>query len=645
VVQGASTIHVPADQATIQGAINTAVDGDTVLVAPGTYQENIDFLGKAITVSSSGGPLVTIIDAAHHGTVVTFQTHEGLGSVLSGFTIRNGSATFGGGISLWSSSASIFGNIFDSNDEGSGGSGAAIDGCISSPLIQGNVFRNNTYDTQYLSAVITIVNGSSPVILNNIFTNNPCRGIISMGTQARILNNTIVNNAAGIYAPAQSSQILENNIIVGNQVGLEINSTNSSQNATWKNNLVYGNYTNYSGISDQTGTAGNISTDPLFLDSPGNNFHLQIGSPAIDTGDSTAPGLPSTDSDGNARIQNSTVDMGAYEFFPATMTASPSSLTFGPTPFGATSAGQSLTITNSGSTVLFLSLLLNGDFNETDNCGSAVAAGAACTVNIAFTPTDIGTRSGSLKEVSNASAGLVTVGLTGIATGPSLMLSTTSLTFTTQLQGTTSAPQVVSISNGGSLPLIISTITVTAGFTQTNTCSTPIAVGASCSVSVSFAPTSNGVISGSLTLVDNAPGTPHTVGLDGTGYVYPIPVISPPLLPASVTPASGAFTLAVTGMGFVDSSVVKWNQSTLLTTFVNPTQLTAQVPAAYVATAGTGLITVVNPTPVGGPPTSYRSRSPPRHPRWPSQKRTIPLEIPSLEWPRQTSTAMASRTS
>ncbi len=58
----AATIHVPGDYANIQDAINAAVDGDTVLVAPGTYHERVNFLGKAITVTSEQGPDVTIID-------------------------------------------------------------------------------------------------------------------------------------------------------------------------------------------------------------------------------------------------------------------------------------------------------------------------------------------------------------------------------------------------------------------------------------------------------------------------------------------------------------------------------------------------------------------------------------------------------
>lgn len=118
-VQGANTIHVPADQATIQAAINVASNGDTVIVAPGTYQENINFSGKAITVTSSGGPQTTIIDGGHQNSVVTFSTSEGTTSVLNGFTIQNGFPTNmfdeGGGIYVYNASPTITNNIITNN--------------------------------------------------------------------------------------------------------------------------------------------------------------------------------------------------------------------------------------------------------------------------------------------------------------------------------------------------------------------------------------------------------------------------------------------------------------------------------------------------------------------------------------------------
>src|SRR4029077_2829117 len=90
----ATTIHVPVEQPTIQAGINAASNGDIVLVAPGTYKENINFSGKAITLKSSGGARVTIIDGGGIAPVLTFSSNETSSSVLNGFTLQNGSATF-----------------------------------------------------------------------------------------------------------------------------------------------------------------------------------------------------------------------------------------------------------------------------------------------------------------------------------------------------------------------------------------------------------------------------------------------------------------------------------------------------------------------------------------------------------------------
>ncbi len=89
--RGQNTLHVPGDASSIQAAIDMAYGQDTVLVAPGTYFENIDFRGKTITVQSTDGPDKTIIDGRNLAPVVYIGVPEGFNTAtLSGFTVQHG---------------------------------------------------------------------------------------------------------------------------------------------------------------------------------------------------------------------------------------------------------------------------------------------------------------------------------------------------------------------------------------------------------------------------------------------------------------------------------------------------------------------------------------------------------------------------
>src|SRR6185295_4670181 len=117
----AATIRVPADAATIQQAIDASAAGDTVLVSPGTYVENINYRGKTIRLVSEQGPAVTIIDGNRAGSVVTFASGENRNAVLEGFTVRNGANGFsGGGVLVQNSAPSIIGNWIVNNGACSG---------------------------------------------------------------------------------------------------------------------------------------------------------------------------------------------------------------------------------------------------------------------------------------------------------------------------------------------------------------------------------------------------------------------------------------------------------------------------------------------------------------------------------------------
>jgi len=235
VLQGA-TIYVPDDFPTIQGAIeaDATSNGDTIMVKPGTYAENIDFIGKAIRVASTDGPEATVIDAHRFGSVVTFQNGEGPNSILEGFTIQNGAGTGistefyrGGGIyCVNGSSPTIIGNIIRDNDLTGEGCGICCIG--SSPTVVDNVITENF---GYMSAGGAVYSyEGSPMILDNEIVHNGVTyggggGIYLCFSAAIIDNNVIARNGAaghismggGIFAQGETVvPVISNNLIDDN---------------------------------------------------------------------------------------------------------------------------------------------------------------------------------------------------------------------------------------------------------------------------------------------------------------------------------------------------------------------------------------------------------------------------------------------
>ncbi|MDA3895449.1 MAG: right-handed parallel beta-helix repeat-containing protein [Desulfobacteraceae bacterium] len=165
-----AVINVPAEYTTIQAAIDVSVDGDTILVADGTYEGagnvNSDFAGKAITVKSVNGPANCIIDGKNQNRGFYFHSGEGNNSVISGFTIKNGfSPSKGGGILFINSSPSIINCIITEISFGYGlfceNSSPSLNNCVVRNNIEGGIYCEN----------------SSPVIMNCTISENAGIGI------------------------------------------------------------------------------------------------------------------------------------------------------------------------------------------------------------------------------------------------------------------------------------------------------------------------------------------------------------------------------------------------------------------------------------------------------------------------------------
>lgn len=301
--------NVPSQYSTIQSAINASVHGDTVLVAPGTYLENINFRGKNIVLTStfyiSNDPSLissTIIDGSsptHQdtGSCVIICRGEDSTAVLQGFTITRGTGT------KW-------------NDEHFAGffrEGGGILVALSSPIIQNNIIHGNFVP---LVAGVNSTGGGGvrmgdgyPRFYNNVVMNNSANyggGVVLNYTGGQLKNNVICANfgsfqygaGTGIWINGVNTRqiILINNTVTGNRSTLGICGIYGSGSVLIKNNLVWGNTSpsnlqvsgalnvTYSLIQGGYPGAGNIDSNPLFADT---NYILQSSSPCIDRGDSS----------------------------------------------------------------------------------------------------------------------------------------------------------------------------------------------------------------------------------------------------------------------------------------------------------------------------------------------------------------------
>ncbi len=332
----AKIIYIPSPSlATIQGGINLASEGDTVLVNTGTFYENVDFKGKNIVVASryltegdSNLIEATFIDAVYSSSkpVVTFNSGEDSLALLTGFTIRNSSSS-SGIVCDNSSSPKILYNQIKSNLEG------LVCSNSSNPLIKNNLFKDNAnegvltqsgssprVEENFISGQQVGINcsGGAPLIKRNVVAQSSQKGISINSSSPQLFNNTIAYNVGdGVEIVSSSGVELINNIITSSSSGVGIRVSGS--NPTIKYNDVWGNAggdfsgtpmgvgnifwgKNYKGIPCDE--FYNISQEPEFAN-PGVDFQLQCSSPCINVGDPSFT-VPS--------LGGGIIDMGAYEY-------------------------------------------------------------------------------------------------------------------------------------------------------------------------------------------------------------------------------------------------------------------------------------------------------------------------------------------
>jgi hypothetical protein len=238
----------------------------------------------------------------------------------------------------------------------------------------------------------------------------------------------------------------------------------------------------------------------------------------------------------------------------------PSALDLGSQTVGKATKTASASVTNvSGVKVTITSIVASGDFSQTNNCASPMnpSLGQACRVDITFTPTAAGTRTGNITITDSAAGSPHIINLTGEgAASSNLSFSPANLSFGNVTLGATSAAKVATVTNNGTTPVSIISIVAAGDYSQTNTCGTSIAVGGNCTMNVTFTPSSSGARAGRITLSDSDPTNLQTFTLNGTGVIPASTVAITPKVAALTSKLTQQFQATINGQVSTD---VTWS--------------------------------------------------------------------------------------
>jgi len=342
--------------------------------------------------------------------------------------------------------------------------------------------------------------------------NGSLPGTISITDSATNSPQTVTLSGTGTGAPTVTVTVTPTTLTFGSQL---LGTSSASQGVTVKNTSTLSTTLSVGAATGDYAESGNTCGSSL---GAGASCTFNVTFTPTATGTRTGS-ISITDQATNSPQSVSLTGTG----FSVIVAPTPSSLTFTSQTVGTTSASQPVSVKNTGTGTTTLSIgAATGDFAQTNNCSSTLAAGASCTVNVTFTPTVTGTRTGSILITDQASNSPQTVSLTGTGSSGTVTITVTPATetFAAQALNTTSASKAVTVKNTGTGSTTISIAPATGDFAQTNNCPVSngtLGAGASCTISVTFTPTATGTRSGSIAITDQASNSPQSVSLTGMG--------------------------------------------------------------------------------------------------------------------------------
>jgi len=412
------------------------------------------------------------------------------------------------------------------------------------------------FNAAFVQNVTTITYGSPPPSnprpLDGANANTQVRIVVSgLPSGVTIKWPATVNSSLGAYVPATS----------GSQLQLLAGATSTT--ATYE--YACGNQGGSCDIIDEsfaispTVTAGNAAGLGTAT------VQATLFPNAGDTGTtSTTPPLPMQ---GKPRFVQKNLPSPPAPFLTVTapgavpvVSVGPSTLLFVEVVGSGLPASQNITLFNRGAAPLIINAIIASppNFAETNNCPATLDAGFSCQISVAFNATAAGTVTGTVTIADNnqglpgsqQSVSLKGVGITGVSVSP------TTLNFGNQMVGTTSAPQTAKFSNSSTSTITFTAITANPPFAESNNCASTLTPGLSCTVNVTFEPTSVGLVNNSNLLIDfTVAGDTGTaaleVGLNGAGV-----------------PSTAAVTLSPAAVNF-GNQVVRVASSPLTLTLSN----------------------------------------------------------------------------
>jgi 6-phosphogluconolactonase (cycloisomerase 2 family) len=298
------------------------------------------------------------------------------------------------------------------------------------------------------------------------------------------------------------------------------------------------------------------------------------------------------------------------------VTLAPGNLTFASTTQGSTSPPQAVTVTSAGTATLHISSVLPSganpsDFQVASACSGAYPVDTSCVITVTFSPLGAGQRTANLIINDDAPNSPQSVQLTGTGAAPPpgtpvVKLTPSSASFGAVTQGAAVAAQIITLTSSGTGPLHIASValggTNSGDFSVTNNCTgAAYPVGATCTIGVSFSPSTIGTRAAFITVADDAPNSPQTIAVSSSvNAAFTISPAAPGS--TSVTVKGGetaAFNLQLTpGPGFTGNASFACAGAPAAATCAAPTvQLAGGTPFSYVVTVTTTASTMFVPPP------------------------------------------------